>query len=74
MIRIDKAKPPVREPTTPAEWTALMLAAIRRAEKLQHSALPGLKKALTEGKSEAYLRRMGVIHIGDIERELPIKP
>lgn len=46
-----------------------MRTVISRAKEVGHPALSGLKDALANGKSEDYLRRMGVIHTRDLERE-----
>jgi hypothetical protein len=48
-----------------------MQAVIARAELVGDPQLASLRKALADGQSEPYLRRLGVIHEGDIDREFP---
>jgi hypothetical protein len=60
-----------RVPTNVNEWNTLLTLSIRKAEALQDSRLPGLRKAMVEGKAEPFLRRMGIISQVDIEREFP---
>jgi hypothetical protein len=62
----------IRTPQTTNEWTRLMMAVIDRAEQVGSNHLPGLRLAQADGKAEAFLRRLGIIHTGDIERELPL--
>jgi hypothetical protein len=61
----------IKSPGTTAEWNRLMRTVIGRAEQLRHKSLPGLREALAQGRAEQHLRRMGIIHQGDIEREFP---
>ena len=49
-----------------------MRTVIARAEATQHPALASLRQALAQGKAEDALRRRGVIHEGDINREFPL--
>jgi hypothetical protein len=62
----------IKSPGTTVEWTRLMRTVIARAEQLKHKSLPGLREALAKGQSEPYLRRMGIIHQVDIDREYPL--
>ena len=48
-----------------------MAAVISRAEEVRSRHLPGLRHAQVTGKAEASLRRLGIIHLGDIDREFP---
>jgi hypothetical protein len=58
-------------PASVNEWNTLLTLSIRRAETLRDPRLPGLRKAMQEGKAESFLRRMGIISKVDIEREFP---
>lgn len=49
-----------------------MMAVIDRAEQLGSRHLPGLRQAQANGRAEAHLRLLGIIHTGDIEREFPL--
>jgi hypothetical protein len=49
-----------------------MMAVIERAEQIGSNHLPGLRHAQANGQAEAHLRRFGIIHTGDIEREFPL--
>lgn len=49
-----------------------MQATIQRAEQVGSSQVYGLRKALADGVSERFLRRLGIIHEGDIDREFPL--
>jgi len=64
---------PIRTPQTSTEWTRLMMAVIDRAEQTGSTYLQGLRHAQANGKAEAHLRRLGIIHTTDIEREFPLK-
>jgi len=69
-------KPEQRKISAPVrreEWKVLMQKAIQRAEKTQDRRLQGLRHALASNSTEAYLKKLGVIHEADIEREFPIK-
>lgn len=48
-----------------------MQLVIRRAEQSQDRRLLGLRAALADGKTETALRRLGIIHEIDVEREFP---
>ena len=63
---------PSRTPKTANDWTRLMMAVIERAEQIGSNHLPGLRHAQVNGQAEAHLRRFGIIHTGDIEREFPL--
>ena len=62
----------IRTPQTSSDWTRLMMAVIERAEQTGSNHLQGLRHAQANGKAEAHLRRFGIIHTGDIEREFPL--
>lgn len=62
---------PKRGAMSPVGWDALMRKVIARAEETEDRRLEGLKKACEEGRSEAFLRRMGIICEVDIVREFP---
>lgn len=62
----------VSAPKSHVEWTKLMRQVISRAEALQHRQLPGLRNALVTGGAEAYLRKLGIISLTDLEREFPL--
>lgn len=62
---------PKRGALSPAGWEALMQRAISRAERLQDRRLDGLKRAMQEGKSETFLRKLGIICETDLLREFP---
>lgn len=61
----------VSVPNRHDDWTLLMRKAIERAETMQDRRLPGLRKALVDGKTEAHLRMLGIICEGDLFREFP---
>lgn len=63
----------IRTPQSTSEWTRLMLAVLDRATQIGSPLLPGLRQAQVNGKAEAHLRRLGIIHTGDIDRELPLR-
>jgi hypothetical protein len=60
-----------RGPVDPQGWNQLMLQVIARCEKLGAPDLPGLRAALSQGKAEQLLRRLGIISQADIDREFP---
>ncbi len=64
---------PLRSPTSTNGWTSLMMAVIARAEQVKSPHLEGLRHALVNGQTEVFLRRLSIIHLGDIDRELPLK-
>jgi hypothetical protein len=66
-----KTKPRIQVPERKHDWQRLLQQAIRRAEQLGDRRLPGLRVALGKGESEQALRRLGIIHDGDILREFP---
>ena len=70
--RTNTTPTPIRTPRSPGDWTRLMMAVIDRAEQIGSRHLPGLRHAQANGKAEAHLRLLGIIHTGDIERELPL--
>ena len=62
----------IQAPEGKLEWNRLMQVVIRRAEQAGDRRLLGLRKALADGKSEQTLRRLGIIHPVDAEREFPV--
>jgi hypothetical protein len=62
----------IQAPDRKVDWHRLMQQVIRRAEQLGDRQLEGLRRALADGKAEQTLRRMGVIHSVDIDREFPL--
>lgn len=67
----DRPTPTILHPKNQGEWTKLCQAAIRHAELTKDRRLSGLRTALATGKAEQHLRRMGIIHEGDLAREFP---
>ena len=63
-----------RKGLSPVGWVALMRLTIARAEATGDKRLEGLRWALQEGKSEMFLRKLGVISEADIPREFPSPP
>lgn len=64
-------KPAIQAPKTAAEWQHLMTATLSRATETQSKLLPGLRDAHAKGRSETYLRRLGIIHQNDLDRLFP---
>lgn len=64
-------KPTIQAPKTAAEWGRLMTAAIERATETKSRLVVGLKDAQAKGKTEQFLRRLGIIHLNDLERLFP---
>lgn len=62
----------IRTPATPGEWAGLLQATLARAQLVRPSWVPGLVAAQQKGQTEAHLRRLGIIHLGDVEREMPL--
>ncbi len=69
--RLNQPATPIRTPKTPGEWSRLMEAAIDRAALTNSRHLPGLRHAQANGQAEALLRKLGIIHLADIDREFP---
>lgn len=69
--RFNQPRPQIRTPKTSSEWAQLMAAVIHRAEETGSRHLPGLRHAQAGGKAEALLRKLGIIHLADIDREFP---
>lgn len=73
-VRIFNSKPQaIPTPQTHGEWHDLMVQAIAQAERTGDRRADGLRRALVEGKSEAHLRRLGIISPTCIRREFPEK-
>lgn len=66
------APPKVRVPQSPQEWASLMEATVRRARQVAPGQLPGLLHAQANQQGEAHLRRLGIVHLGDLDREMPL--
>jgi hypothetical protein len=62
---------PKRGALSPMGWEMLMQKAIQRAEASQDRRLDGLKRAMKDGKSESFLRKLGIICEVDLLREFP---
>ena len=62
----------IRVPQSKGDWSKLMMAVIDRAEQVNSKELAGLRHAQANGMAEAHLRRLGIIHVGDIDREFPM--
>lgn len=58
-------------PQGPQDWSQLMSTVIQRAQALQDPRLQGLQEAMTLGKAEQALRRMGILTEVDLLREFP---
>ena len=54
------------------EWIKLLRMTIERASKTKDRRLLGLRQAMTDGQAEQILRRMGILSIVDINREMPL--
>lgn len=63
----------IQAPERKSDWQQLLKRAIQRAEASGDRRLEGLKRAMSDGKAEAHLRRIGVIHDVDIDREFTSK-
>jgi hypothetical protein len=50
-----------------------MTTTIERAVTVKSKLLPGLRDAQAKGKSENFLRKLGIIHLNDINRLFPIR-
>jgi hypothetical protein len=64
-------KPTIQAPKNAAEWGRLMTAAIERAMEAKSRLVVGLKEAQAKGQTERFLRRLGIIHMNDLERLFP---
>ena len=61
----------IKPPKTHDDWHRLMVKAIERASKTKDKRLRGMQAAVAEGKTEAHLRKLGIICLADILREFP---
>lgn len=68
-----KSQRKIKAPERAVDWYRLMQLVIRRAEQVGNRQLSGLRRALADGESELTLRRLGIIHEVDIDREFPNK-
>lgn len=64
-----RAKPPSRK----EDWKQLLRKTIQRAEASEDRRLEGLKNALVKDLAEPHLRRLGIIHDRDLQREFPVQ-
>jgi len=64
-------KTSIKTPQNHSEWHSFMLQVIDRAARLEDRRLPGLRKAMAEGKVEKHLRMLGIISTADVLREFP---
>lgn len=62
---------PKRGVLSPTGWDGLILKAIRLAEIQEDRRLEGLRRASEEGRSELFLRKLGIICDADLAREFP---
>jgi hypothetical protein len=63
----------IQAPNRRDDWKQLLTKAIARAEASGDRRAIGLKQALINGEAERHLRRLGIIHEGDLLREFPVK-
>jgi hypothetical protein len=64
---------PVAIPTkTSLMWTDLLRQAIERAETTGDKRVQGLRRAMIEGRAEAFLRRLSILSTADLDREMPL--
>jgi len=56
----------------PTQWNNLLTKVIQRAAENRDPRLPGLRRAMTEGRSERVLRQYGILSETDIDREFPV--
>jgi len=61
-----------KTPAGPHGWDTLLSKTIQRATLTRDPRLAGLRRAMTEGKSERILRQMGILSDKDIDREFPV--
>jgi len=59
-------------PTRQEDWKQLLHKAISQAESTKDRRLNGLRHALINNQAEKHLRKLGIIHEGDIKREFPL--
>jgi len=64
----------IQAPDRKADWMQLLVKTIQRAEGSGDRRLEGLKRALVDSQAERHLRRLGVIHDVDLDREFPRPP
>lgn len=65
---------PPKKPLGPQniyEWNALLSKTIQRAAAVGDRRLEGLRKAMTDGRSEKILRQMSILSEVDLDREFP---
>lgn len=59
-------------PAGPTQWNTLLSKVIQRAVQLRDPRLPGLRKAMGDGKAEKALRQLGILSDVDLDREFPV--
>jgi hypothetical protein len=64
-------KPRIQAPERREDWKQLLRKAIEVAERTGDRRVEGLKRALVDNAAEKHLRRLGIIHDGDLTREFP---
>lgn len=69
--RLLDGKKAVAAPQSKDDWDRLMAKAIERATATSSRLQGGLQQALAAGKSEQVLRRLGILSMADLEREIP---
>ena len=58
-------------PSTPQDWDKLMRRVMARAAYVKDRRLAGMQGIISSGKSQVYLRKMGIICENDILRVFP---
>lgn len=66
------APPPSKTPQGLSGWNNLLTKTIQRATQNRDPRVAGLRRAMTEGRSEKALRQMGILSEVDIDREFPV--
>jgi len=66
-----KPKRQIQAPNRKEGWKQLLRQAIQQAEKAKDPRIEGLKQAFIKDDAERYLRKLGIIHEGDLNREFP---
>jgi hypothetical protein len=64
-----KSQRSIKAPTRQEDWKQLLRKAIIEAEASTDRRLNGLCHALANNQAEKHLRKLGIIHEGDIKRE-----
>jgi hypothetical protein len=64
-----KSQRSIKAPTRQEDWKQLLRKAIQQAENSKDRRLEGLRNALANNQAEKHLKKLGIIHEGDIKRE-----